>query len=252
MESNIDILKNLEGIYKTRFELEERQKSIPKYLQVKKSQIDELIEVLDGLQVKFKECQKEDSSLKLGIQDINVRKTKAEEKIDSIKTQREYEALEKELQTIIDDEVAIRKKMTHITGLKTRVDREITELKGKLEGEQSIYAAESAELEDELLGIKQKLLDITNEEGKYAFRMDEDFLFKFQRIIRNKSNGVVPLVENVCKGCNMILPVEFANKVRREPDEVKFCPYCSRILYYQEGFEVGLGMIPGSLADLVE
>ncbi|WKC58249.1 zinc ribbon domain-containing protein [Borrelia sp. P9F1] len=252
MESNIDILKNLEGIYKARFKLEERQKSIPKYLQVKKSQIDELIEVIDELQIKFKECQKEDASLKLGIQDINVRKTKAEKKIDSIKTQREYEALEKELQTIIDDEVTIRKKMTHITGLKTRVDREIAEVKGKLEREQSIYATESAELEDELLGIKQKLLDITDEEGKYAFRMDEDFLFKFQRIIRNKSNGVVPLVENVCKGCNMILPVEFANKVRREPDDIKFCPYCSRILYYQEEFEVGLGLISGSLADLIE
>ena len=24
------------------------------------------------------------------------------------------------------------------------------------------------------------------------------------------------------KGCHMILPVEFANKVRREPDDVKF------------------------------
>ncbi|UER67858.1 zinc ribbon domain-containing protein [Borrelia sp. BU AG58] len=252
MESNIDILKNLEGIYKAKFSLEERQKSIPRYLQVKKSQIDELIGVLNELQVKFKECQKEDSSLKLGIQDINMRKTKAEEKIDSIKTQREYEALEKELQAIIDDEVAIRKKMTHVTGLKTRVDREITELKGKLEGEQSIYATESANLEEELLSVKQKLLDITDEEGKYASRMDEDFLFKFQRIIRNKSSGVVPLVENVCKGCNMILPVEFANKVRREPDDVKFCPYCSRILYYQEAFEVGLGMMPGSLADLIE
>ncbi|QMU99461.1 hypothetical protein F0310_03530 [Borrelia sp. A-FGy1] len=252
MESNINILKNLEGIYKAKFKLEERQKNIPKYLQFKKSQIDELNSALDELQIKFKECQKEDASLKLGIQDINVRKTKAEEKIDSIKTQREYEALEKELQTIIDDEVAIRKKMTHITGLKTRVDREISEIKSKLEGEQDIYITESAELENELLEIKQKLFDIIYEEEKYTSKMDEDFLFKFQRIIRNKSNGVVPLVENVCKGCNMILPVEFANKVRREPDDVKFCPYCSRILYYQDKFEVGLGMVPGSLADLVE
>ena len=168
-------------------------------MQSKKSQIDELIGALDELQIKFKECQKEDASLKLGIQDINVRKTKAEEKIDSIKTQREYEALEKELQTIIDDEVAIRKKMTHVTGLKTRVDREIAEIKSKLEGEQGIYATESTDLENELLEIKQKLFDIANEEEKYASRMDEDFLFKFQRIIRNKSNGVVPLVENVCK-----------------------------------------------------
>ncbi|AGT27657.1 zinc ribbon domain-containing protein [Borrelia miyamotoi] len=252
METNIDILKNLEGIYKARFELEERQKNIPRYLQAKKAQIDELIRSLDELQLKFKDYQKDDSSLKLDIQDINVRKSKAEEKIDSIKTQREYEALEKELQTIIDDEVAIRKKMTHITGLKTKVDKEIVEVKNKLEVEQDIYATESTSLENELLEIVKKLDFIKIEEDKYASRMDEDFLFKFQRIIRNKSNGVVPLIDNVCKGCHMILPIEFANKVRREPDDIKFCPYCSRILYYQDKFEIGLEMVPGGLADLLE
>ncbi|BCR19653.1 hypothetical protein BmHoA_00732 [Borrelia miyamotoi] len=252
METNIDILKNLEGIYKARFELEEKQKNIPRYLQAKKAQIDELIRSLDELQLKFKDYQKDDASLKLDIQDINVRKSKAEEKIDSIKTQREYEALEKELQTIIDDEVAIRKKMTHITGLKTKIDKEIVEVKNKLEVEQDIYATESTSLENELLEIVKKLDSIKMEEDKYASRMDEDFLFKFQRIIRNKSNGVVPLIDNVCKGCHMILPVEFANKVRREPDDIKFCPYCSRILYYQDKFEIGLEMVPGGLADLLE
>ncbi|BCR21307.1 zinc ribbon domain-containing protein [Borrelia miyamotoi] len=252
METNIDILKNLEGIYKARFELEERQKNIPRYLQAKKAQIDELIRSLDELQLKFKDYQKDDASLKLDIQDINVRKSKAEEKIDSIKTQREYEALEKELQTIIDDEVAIRKKMTHITGLKTKIDKEIVEVKNKLEVEQDIYATESTGLENELLEIVKKLDSIKIEEDKYASRMDEDFLFKFQRIIRNKSNGVVPLIDNVCKGCHMILPVEFANKVRRELDDIKFCPYCSRILYYQDKFEIGLEMVPGGLADLLE
>ncbi|ETZ18897.1 Zn binding protein [Borrelia duttonii CR2A] len=156
VESNIDILRNLEGIYKSKFELEERQRNIPKYLQTKKVQIDGLVETFAELQLRFKEYQKEDASLKLDIQDINVRKSKAEEKIDSIKTQREYEALEKELQTIIDDEVAIRKKMTHITGLKTKVDREIADVKSKLEIEQNIYAVESNDLENELLEIVKK------------------------------------------------------------------------------------------------
>ncbi len=110
MENNIDTLKKLEVIYKSKFELEERRKSIPKYLEAKKNQIEELSKVLVDLQQKFKEYQKEDSALKLDIQDINSRKSKAEEKIDSIKTQREYEALEKELQVIIDDEVTIRKR----------------------------------------------------------------------------------------------------------------------------------------------
>jgi hypothetical protein len=34
-------------------------------------------------------------------------------------------------------------------------------------------------------------------------------------------------------GCHMILPAQFANDVRLGKDIV-FCPYCSRILFYEE------------------
>ena len=34
----------------------------------------------------------------------------------------------------------------------------------------------------------------------------------------------------------MILPAQFANEVR-EGESIKFCPYCSRILFYEEAEE---------------
>ena len=37
-------------------------------------------------------------------------------------------------------------------------------------------------------------------------------------------------------GCHMILPAQFANNVRLG-EEFVFCPYCSRILYYEESAE---------------
>lgn len=120
--------------------------------------------VLVDLQQKFKEYQKEDSALKLDIQDINSRKSKAEEKIDSIKTQREYEALEKELQVIIDDEVTIRKKMTHVNGLKTKIEKEILDVNEKHIKEEECFRAGSSSFELELLEIEKKLLEIESEE----------------------------------------------------------------------------------------
>ncbi len=131
--------------------------------------------VLIDLQQKFKEYQKEDSALKLDIQDINSRKSKAEEKIDSIKTQREYEALEKELQVIIDDEVTIRKKMTHVNGLKTKIEKEILDVNEKHIKEEECFRAESSSFELELLEIEKKLLEIESEELNCASKMNEDF-----------------------------------------------------------------------------
>ena len=54
----------------------------------------------------------------------------------------------------------------------------------------------------------------------------------------------------------MILPANFANQVR-EGEDINFCPYCSRILYYEEVSEdqqedyINLG-VAGSLAGLDE
>ena len=52
----------------------------------------------------------------------------------------------------------------------------------------------------------------------------------------------------------MILPANFANQVR-EGEEINFCPYCSRILYYEEVSEDQQEdwnnlVIAGSLGDL--
>jgi hypothetical protein len=64
--------------------------------------------------------------------------------------------------------------------------------------------------------------------------LDPDVLFKFERIIRSKLGlGIVAIKGGVCTGCHMILPAQFANLVR-SGEEIVFCPYCSRILFYQE------------------
>jgi RNase P subunit RPR2 len=49
--------------------------------------------------------------------------------------------------------------------------------------------------------------------------------------------GIVAIKGGVCMGCHMILPAQFANSVR-QGQEIVFCPYCSRILFYEES-EVG-------------
>jgi len=88
--------------------------------------------------------------------------------------------------------------------------------------------------------IKEKNMELKKlqgEEKKITPGLEEDILFKFERIIKSKSGiGIVPLTKGVCTGCYMILPPHFVNTVRRG-EHVEFCPYCSRILFYQEDEE---------------
>ncbi|HPO02771.1 MAG TPA: C4-type zinc ribbon domain-containing protein, partial [Treponemataceae bacterium] len=84
--------------------------------------------------------------------------------------------------------------------------------------------------------------------------IDPETKFKLERIIKSKQGvGIVAIHGNVCTGCHMILPAQFANIVRIG-EKIVYCPYCSRILYYSETAE-GEDIYfndddAGSLADL--
>ena len=91
------------------------------------------------------------------------------------------------------------------------------------------------EKKDVLLGEKQKELDeLKVQEDSLIPGIDDSILFKFERIIRNKAGvGIVPVHGLVCQGCHMTLPVQYVNDVRKG-DDFRFCPYCSRVLYWED------------------
>jgi predicted nucleic acid-binding Zn-ribbon protein len=121
--------------------------------------------------------------------------------------------------------------------------------------EEEVSAAK-ASLQNEIDQCNEKLDELKKQEQELEPGIDQEIIFKFQRIIKSKhSKGIVAVKGNVCDGCHMILPAQFANDVRTG-DKIVFCPYCSRILYYQEveeGEEEYFQMDDtGSLADFAD
>jgi predicted nucleic acid-binding Zn-ribbon protein len=118
------------------------------------------------------------------------------------------------------------------------------ELKNVLEKEEMMIRKQEEDVKEEQSKIKVKVKEknaelkrLLGEEKKITPGLEEDILFKFERIIKSKSGlGIVSLTKGVCTGCYMILPPQFVNTVRLG-ERVEFCPYCSRILFYQEDEE---------------
>ena len=125
-----------------------------------------------------------------------------------------------------------------------------------INSQESDLAASKDNLNKELQKYDSELTSLKKDEDKITPDLDQEILFKFQRIIQRNSEGIVSVRNGVCSGCHMILPANFANEVR-EGEDINFCPYCSRILYYEEVsedqqedyFDMG---VAGSLAGLDE
>ena len=158
---------------------------------------------------------------------------KFEKQMDLIQTQREYEALDKEIRDSGEKEQDLRRDLQ-------KEEQALTEMKANLEKDEAMIHKQEEEVEKEQAHIKESLQDrnkqlraLERKEKTITPGLDEEILFKFERIIRSKSGlGIVPIDHGVCSGCHMILTSQFVNEVRGG-DGIRFCPFCSRILFYQ-------------------
>jgi predicted nucleic acid-binding Zn-ribbon protein len=228
-----DRLRALQEVLSRKFEVEREIQEIPKSLATK-------TELLNRLRKSLTDRSAAHEAVKARLTEIEQRLTEAEGsreqyegQMDAIKTQREYEALDKEIRDASEKEQGLRKEL-----LKEQQAEE--ELRAALEKDQVMIQKQEEDVAEEQSKIKLKVKEknaelkkLAGDERRITPGLDEDILFKFERIIRNKAGvGIVALAKGVCTGCHMILPPQFVNTVRLGAD-VSFCPYCSRILFYQ-------------------
>ncbi|RKX74551.1 MAG: nucleic acid-binding protein [Spirochaetes bacterium] len=237
MENTFETLRELQEILSKKYAIERDILEIPKALETKQ-------EILNRLKKSYVEKNQEFESTKEEIRHLNFEMTEAErlreeseKKMDVITTQREYEALDKEIRDAGEKEQRFRRDIQ-------KCERDLEEMKASLEREEQMIKMQQDELTSENDKIKAEnsdketlLAQLQKKESKITPDMDDDILFKFQRIIRNKSGvGIVPVKSNICSGCHMVLPAQFVNDIRGGK-EIQFCPYCSRILFWEAGGE---------------
>jgi predicted nucleic acid-binding Zn-ribbon protein len=245
----IEKLKNLQDVLSQKFAVEAEIRDIPKSLATKTELVNRLKKSYIEKNEQYEEVREQIKGLKEKMQEAERSREKLEGQMDAIKTQREYEALDKEIRDASEKEMQFRKDLQ-------KEEKVLEEMSLTLEKEESLIKEEEEDLEQEQAKIKgetdrkqKQLTQLEKDEAKISSGLDPEILFKFERIIRNKAgSGIVSLRRGVCSGCHMILPNQFVNDVRilgdpgkqdkqLEGGDLKYCPYCSRVLFFQEDGE---------------
>ena len=233
-ENDLEKLRTLQEIIYEKLGLEKNIQEIPKLLGTQEEILNRLKKNFIDKNADYEKIKAEEIDLKNKLFETELAREKSEKNMDIVTTQREIEALDKEIKDAMDKELQYRKDIQ-------QRERILSELDTKIKEQTSLIEHQERELEDRRKKIeaeisdKQKQLDtLRKKESKLTDNLDNEVVFKFERIIKNKMGiGIVAIKGNVCMGCHMILPVQFANEVRIG-EEFVFCPYCSRILYYEE------------------
>jgi len=234
MKSVFGKLRKLQDILLKEFEIEEELENIPKELNGKKERFHKLERTITEKNALLESNRTMIGELSKDKEQLLTNKEKYEGQITLIKTQKEYEAITSEI-------AQINEKLEGIEDEETSAVKEIESLENELEEMKEVIKELKEDIGKnekdvkKLTDKKKKELDsCLKEKAKISEGLDEEVLYKFEKIVKNKDGiGIVSIKNNVCMGCNMLLPPQFVNDVRRE-DELIFCPNCSRILYYQD------------------
>lgn len=254
-------LKNLQEILVQKYDLEKKVSDAPKQLSNQEELLSKTRKEFIEQKNAYDLISDKVSRLKVELDEAVRSREEGEKGVANSTTHREYEALEKQISEAKDKEDDVRRELQ-------KEEKELLALDERLKiTEESINFSEQElrtsreSIDNEIAGYNERLSQLREEEDKITPNLKQETLFKFQRIIQRNSEGIVAVRNGVCTGCHMILPANFANEVREAENngdkDILFCPYCSRILYYEEVsedqqedyFDIG---VAGSLAGFDE
>jgi uncharacterized protein len=256
MTEVFDKLKNLQTILVKKYDLEKKIDEAPKQLGSQDELLDRMKKEFISKNTEYEAVKAKVMQLRADLDDAVKSREDGEKGMDNITTHREYEALDKQISEASSKEQDIRKELQKEEKILADLNDNLKSYEAMIKSQETDLNTSKFSLDRELTSYKNELDDLDKKESKIAPDLDQEILFKFQRIIQRNTEGIVAVKNGVCTGCHMILPAQFANEVRKG-ENILFCPYCSRILFYEETTENEQESYfklddAGSLADIEE
>ena len=192
-----------------------------------RKRVEEDRKKLDELDKKHKE---KEEKLKRGNE--NLKKTKG--RLSEVKTNREYQAILKEIEIIEEKNSEIE---DEIISLLEEVDRIGVTLKAEnreFETHQQQYEQEKGRIEKEMHSLDAGVLICEEKIRDLRGRIDNDILKRYETIKAiNNGLAVVSVWKEVCDGCHMNIPPQLYNELQKSSDLLS-CPSCNRIIYWYD------------------
>jgi hypothetical protein len=198
--------------------------------QAKKQSIDSDIENLTK-EIKDEEVKKKKNELHL--QELSQKLEDNSRKSNEVKTEREMKSLQ------LEEEIA-KEQVTFANEEIERLERIIDSKKGQADAAKESLTELQANLDSVKADVDEKLA-VINKERQEVFIKKEKLLsdinqkgLAFYQKIRRwaKNSTVVPVEDQACMGCHMIIGDKiYADVIKAE--DITTCPHCGRILHVE-------------------
>ncbi len=234
MEDQIRTLVKVQSLDVQIYRLRKEKEAKPKELEGLRGTLEASRDELKRGQERLKSLQVEmkTKEVELATKEEEVKKYQAQ--LFKIKTNKEYQALQKEIEGSKADNSVLEEEIINLLDEIDMVGEEASKKKDVAAAEEVKLKEEEAKVEVQLRQIEEELNKLNGERAALTPQVEPSVLARYERILANKDGLAMVRVEGeACQGCYMNVPPQVVNEIKMAKGLV-ICGNCSRILYIEE------------------
>lgn len=234
MKEELTTLVQLQGIDLEIRRLEQEKASTPERMNALQERLASNEAGLADLKNRIEEVGRRRREVEEEFAAETSRLSKSQTKLMAVKTNREYQALLKEIEEIKkanknreEEIIAAMAEAESLTAEVTAKEKEVAQARKEVQAEQKHVNQMAAALDKEISKF-------TGKRDQVATKVPEALLSRYQ-FLKDRREGiaVVAVSQAVCSGCHMNIPPQLFNELLRD-ERIFSCPWCQRFVYVAE------------------
>ncbi len=157
---------------------------------------------------------------------------KSEQKLASVKNNKEYQAVQKEITQFKKNIKNLEEQEKNRIEALAIIEKEFQEIESEFNSVNKEHESVLIKVKDEINSIERDLNDAKEKRNKSLSSLPEELKKRYTKIYENKDGiGISVIQENRCSVCNIALPRQLCNDILKG-DRVFHCPSCQRVIIY--------------------
>jgi predicted nucleic acid-binding Zn-ribbon protein len=229
--SELTPLIRLQGIDLEIRKIRQKKEKLPERLDALQERVSGKEAGIEEMREKIKDIRKRKIEIEDELELETERMKKSQQKMSAVQNNREYQALNKEIEEIKKANKTREDELLDLLEEIKKLEDAVAEGEKELKADKKEAAAEEKHIKAIGKDLDKKI-DVLSREGEaVAAEVKPDLLAKYRFLAERRQGLVVAAVtDSVCSACNMNIPPQMFNELLRE-ERMMTCPSCQRLIY---------------------
>lgn len=204
---------------------------VPRRLSLLNMRLEEFKTRMAETETRMTELQKAYREHEAETQSIQAKIEKSNEKLKTVKTNKEYQAGLQEIEDLNRLQSDVEDKMLECLEAIDEAEAVAASERESVDAFSRQMQEEKIQVERESARMEQKLEQLLSLREQIVAAIDSDLLRKYEQTKEyTGATAVAAVKSSICQGCNMNIPPQMYNELQRF-DRLLVCPHCERIIY---------------------